>query len=1663
LDTFFNGGTVTLPPFGSVFRCKAIKFQSDDKIVFFGTQDEYFSMVLVRYTDSGVLDTTFGTSDGLGGYLGYNTSLSFGGAVSIHYLSFYDAFIQVDDTLVIAAYCSISGVGDRFFVGSYLADGSVLNTVANGGSGFGTNDQGYTYLSTVGTEPCIAPQSDGGFIVSSTHGVYRLQGLDALQGFIDRDYSDNGFNTYPTDTDSTHKPQVKALQTPLNGSVVVVTENLAGATKSQLVQLGENSGVATSPIDIAKVGACDVVMNNAHKTFVIGTDSGNGWIASYAKTGTSFPRTFVLDSEFNTGEIVVESNATSFTRVGVLSSGKVIVMGQNGVDGVVICYNSDGTIDSTFATNGIYTFANTVLADMVIGSDDGIYVTYKGLTNIELCKIESDGSGLDASYASGYISSGVVDTGLLSVDYDDLCIALDTDSKIIFGVVHATTGAINLKRYTTAGDTPTSLTILQATHGLSNFVLKKIQSDFDNKPVFAGYDDNYHVVGRLLDNMTDLDRMFAPYSSTPGMLKEKYSLAYPTDETTPARITNCLGVNPSGSVFFAGYENIDSLNTVSFVARVVGGDALAYETVDYDLGADDQDAGAADAAYADILNSAGRNNQINYYDGNYSYNAGYNDSYAQAYDLVYDTAIIEYNAGYEAGQIAGSSQGYIDGYNDENFNNDAGYTGGIDRYNAGYNAGYAGAYDAAYGVAQADYDSGYAAGQIAGSSDGYIDGYEQVVSDNDAGYTAGTAGYDAGYNAGYAVAYDIAYLNGQADYDAGYAAGQTAHTTQGYDAGYGQQASDNDAGYTAGTDGYNAGYNAGYAAAYDAAYINGNAVYIAEYNEGFQVGFANGFTDGINGASYDDSVDNTVPYNQGYEDGYPEGYAARIGFTDLTFATSGVLFLQDVAGVDSGLGTPRVMYVYDSGDNAGKILIAIAYGSDTTLLKLNSDYTADTSFGGGTGAIVVPNLLNPTALQVDFDGNILVSAGTTGSGSGQLQRVLADGSGVDLVFASPLDNGYVARIQSLTRIVLAGRSSDGQGSLVAINSVDGSVDETFGSDGYYKIPSTSAFSDAVVYSNNHILVAYKDENDNAVVQRVLPEGSTLDDAFVFGTSISSVDASTDVKIALDKDDKIIVVARNVDGDFVASRYGVDGADDVGPVTITLSSDSVLEKIVTLSDGSTLILGYDTEIVGYESRLNLIVIRLNSSFVVDETFRTYSSADYSVGDMDKFTAIDVVAGPAVIVVGHDATATAGALTRLISDVTVTKVSQNQSVIAESGTLDATLGTTGIQFFAQAGSDTASLQVARAIALKSNNNYVVALDGRDPDDSPSSRIFLNLFNTDGQLDTDFGTDGQIQLPTQYDHQYVKDMVVFATPAGIYKAIIAGYAASTTLSLNSSLLMQFDFASASLDNGFGGFYGDASGTVAGHAAQINTVARQSSGRIIAGGEQADGSGLLLGYSSLGHLDKSFGVEGYCFQGITGIYTQVVDSSDNIVIAYDNGSGQVIVARVLADGSSLDGTFNNGGTPGYVATGISGVTAIDQIRLAIDSLGRILVAAVNNAGQDVVIKRYEADGSSVVSQTIAGATDIGTAVTTLTLGQLLIDENGKAIIVGSALDADGSWMIIVRTTTGITALDSTFNSTGYIKYQVDVNNTSRQLFDALVHLEGRIIAVGNEIVDIT
>jgi len=378
-----------------------------------------------------------------------------------------------------------------------------------------------------------------------------------------------------------------------------------------------------------------------------------------------------------------------------------------------------------------------------------------------------------------------------------------------------------------------------------------------------------------------------------------------------------------------------------------------------------------------------------------------------------------------------------------------------------------------------------------------------------------------------------------------------------------------------------------------------------------------------------------------------------------------------------------------------------------------------------------------------------------------------------------------------------------------------------------------------------------------------------------------------------------------------------------------SNDAYAYALVIQSDGRILAAGYYADGSYYDFAL----VRYNTNGSLDTTFGTGGIVTTSVGSGNAIAnALGIQSDGRILAAGsfYNGSNDNFALVRYNTD----------------GSLDTTFGTGGI-VTTPVGSGYAG---AYALGIASDGRIVVAgycADGSDYD------FALVRYNTNGSLDTTFGTGGIVITPmgSGYD-------IAYALGIGSDGRILA--AGSSHYGSNYNFALARYNTDGSLDTTFG-TGGIVTTSIGIGDSEALALGIGSDGRILAAGKSPDGSNYdfaLARYNTDGSLDTTFGTG--------GIVTTPVGSGRD----YANGLGIGSDGRILAAGKSFNGSnydfalvrYNtNGsldttfGTGGIVTTAI-GSYDTSAIALGIQSDGRILAAGSsdNGSNNNFALMRY-------------------------------------------------------------------------------------------------------------
>jgi uncharacterized delta-60 repeat protein len=399
-------------------------------------------------------------------------------------------------------------------------------------------------------------------------------------------------------------------------------------------------------------------------------------------------------------------------------------------------------------------------------------------------------------------------------------------------------------------------------------------------------------------------------------------------------------------------------------------------------------------------------------------------------------------------------------------------------------------------------------------------------------------------------------------------------------------------------------------------------------------------------------------------------------------------------------------------------------------------------------------------------------------------------------------------------------------------------------------------------------------------------------------------------------------------------------------------------------------------------------------------------------------------------------------------------------AAPGDLDPTFGSGG-KVITPFGTDGAAL----AVAVQSDGKIVaVGPSNSGTTSAPNYDFALVRYNTDGSLDSSFGTDGKVAT----DLGGIREVAwgVALQPDG--KIVVAGESGSST-TIKDFALARYN-TNGTLDSSFG-TGGKVITPVSSLADGAGAVAIQSDGKIVAAGYSNSGTAsavnrdfTLLRYNANGTLDNSFGVGG---KVITDFGSSIDDQanamaiqSDGKIIAVgkyglDSSAGtDYALARYNMDGS-LDTSF---GTGGKVLTSVANYD--EALAVAIQADGKFVVAGIshNGANNDFSLVRYNTNGSLDNSFGTGGK-----VITAIGSGDdkalaVAIQSNGKIVVAGDSNSGTSTApnydFAVVRYNTDGT-LDSSFGAGG--KVITPISNRNDFVYAATIQADGKIIVAGS------
>jgi uncharacterized delta-60 repeat protein len=723
----------------------------------------------------------------------------------------------------------------------------------------------------------------------------------------------------------------------------------------------------------------------------------------------------------------------------------------------------------------------------------------------------------------------------------------------------------------------------------------------------------------------------------------------------------------------------------------------------------------------------------------------------------------------------------------------------------------------------------------------------------------------------------------------------------------------------------------------------------------------------------------------------------------------------------------------------------------------------DTSFNSPNGSIIQnigSTFDNGQSFAIQPDGKILLG-GRCNIGSNWdfcIARFNSDGT-LDTTFGSsgkviqPIgssdDFGYSLAIQPDGKFLLGGYCLNGSNydfCIARFNS-DGTPDTSFGSSGkvIQSIGSSTDYGYSLaIQPDGKILLGgscYNGSNYDFCIARFNSDG-TPDTSFgSSGKVIQPIGSSTDYgqSLAIQPDGKILLGGYCYNGsnyDFCIARFNSDGTPD----TSFGSSGKVIQSIGSTHDqGQSLAIQPDGKILlgGFcynVSNYDFCIARFNSDGTPDTSFGSSGKVIQPIGSSDDQGQSLAIQSDGKILLGGSCY----------------NISNNDFCIARfnsDGTPDTSFGSSG-KVIQPIGS---SSDFGQSLAIQPADGKILlggyCLNGSNND------FCIARFNSDGTLDTTFGSSGKVIQNIGSSHDYGQSLAI--QPDG--KIILGGRCYNGS---NWNFCIARFNSDGTPDTSFG-----SSGKVIqsiGSSSDFGySLAIQSDGKILLGGSCINGSNwdfCIARFNSDGTLDTTFGISGKVIQSIGSShdlgYSLAIQPDGKILLGgfcYNVSNWDFCIARFNSNGS-LDTSF---GSSGKVIQSI-GSSDDYGYSLAIQPDGKILLGGrcLNGSNNDFCIARFNSDGtpdtsfgsSGKVIQDIGSSSDFGQS--------LAIQPDGKILLGGYCYNGSKYDFCIARFNSDGTP-DTSFGSSGKVIQNIGSSHDYGQ--SLAIQPDGKILLGGS------
>lgn len=423
-------------------------------------------------------------------------------------------------------------------------------------------------------------------------------------------------------------------------------------------------------------------------------------------------------------------------------------------------------------------------------------------------------------------------------------------------------------------------------------------------------------------------------------------------------------------------------------------------------------------------------------------------------------------------------------------------------------------------------------------------------------------------------------------------------------------------------------------------------------------------------------------------------------------------------------------------------------------VSIGRNMTIMTSGGPGINKWLMVGLRYPGVEDSSAKGTLDPNFGTNG-----VARY--DGGGED--------RGWSVALQDDGKAIVTGLSFSGayRDLILLRYDTDGTLDTSFGTGGVARYDGGDddvGRSVAFQSDGKSLVTGWSDKmtpgtDDDLLLLRYNIDG-TLDTTFGVGGVVRYDNGNQDWghDVVTQPDNKIIVVGHSDNGtdrDLILLRYNANGSLDTsfgsgGVARYDGGNFDEGQSVILQADGKALVCGGSR--TGTDENLeDIVLLRFNIDGTLDTTFGTGGVVRYDGGGYDSGWSVAIQPDDKVLVAGDTTNGTE-------YDLVLLRYNSN-------GTLDTTFGTGGVATYNGGG----NWDFGNSVVLQPDGKVLVSGNSHN---GTNADLVLLRYNTNGMLDTSFGTGGVVR----YDNGNIDSGLSVALQSD-GKAIVAGWSENET----------------------------------------------------------------------------------------------------------------------------------------------------------------------------------------------------------------------------------------------------------------------------------------------